>query len=170
VQANAATVLEHDLADVAFITIGYPDNVIANIHVSWVDPNKVREVVAVGSQRRIVFDDLNPTERVRIYEKGISSSRQEADSFGEFRLLVRDGDILSPRVAPGEPLRSQTEHFLTCIAEGRQPLSDGVVGAANVRALAAIERSLAEEGARITLEAESVSRPEIRLVSSHGAR
>lgn len=170
VQANAATVLEHDLADVAFITVGYPDSVIANIHVSWVDPNKVREVVAVGSQRRIVFDDLNPTERVRIYEKGISSSRQEADSFGEFRLLVRDGDILSPRIAPGEPLRSQMEHFLTCITEGRQPLSDGAVGAANVRTLAAIERSLSEEGARITLEAESVSRPEIRLVSSHGAR
>src|SRR5579871_1544406 len=151
VQANGATVLEHDHADVVFITLGYPDNVLANIHVSWVDPNKVREVVAVGSQRRIVFDDLNQTERLRIYEKGISSSRMEADSYGEFRLLVRDGDIISPRLAPSEPLRNQVEHFLTCIADGACSLSDGRLAANNVRALAAVQRSLALSGLRVPL-------------------
>jgi predicted dehydrogenase len=154
VQANASTVLNHKLEDVAFITLGYPDNVIANIHVSWVDPNKVREVVAVGSQRRIVFDDLNTMERVRIYEKGIAaspnqSSNQEADTFGEFRLLVRDGDIISPRVAPSEPLRNQVEHFLCCVASGCSPVSDSAVAVANVRALVAIDRSLAQNGARV---------------------
>ncbi len=172
VQANASTVLEHDLEDVAFLTLGYPGNVVANIHVSWVDPNKVREVVAVGSQRRIVFDDLNQMERVRIYEKGITSSRQEADSFGEFKLLVRDGDILSPRVPPTEPLRSQTEHFLNCVASGQTPVSDGTVGAANVRALVAIERSLAMDGLRVPLlpQASVVeTEAEVCLVSSHGA-
>ncbi len=151
VQANAATVLDHTLHDVAFITLGYPGNVLANIHVSWVDPNKVREVVAVGSQRRIVFNDLNVSERVRIYEKGITSSRQEADSFGDFRLLVRDGDIISPHVAPSEPLRNQVEHFLSCIASGQQPLSAGEAGVMNVRVLRAIDESLARDGAQVCL-------------------
>jgi predicted dehydrogenase len=149
VQANASTVLNHKLEDIAFLTLSYPGNVIANIHVSWVDPNKVREVVAVGSQRRVVFDDLNASERVRIFEKGISSAKQEADSFGEFRLLVRDGDIISPRVAPSEPLRNQMEHFLACVTEGKPPLSNGEVGVANVRTLCAIDRSLAKKGARV---------------------
>jgi predicted dehydrogenase len=151
VQANGATVLEHAHTDVAFITLGYPGNVLANIHTSWVDPNKVREVVAVGSQRRIVFDDLNQTERLRIYEKGISSSRQEADSYGEFRLLVRDGDIISPRLAPSEPLRNQVEHFLDCVVHCARPLSDGRLAADNVRTLAAVERSLAHGGLRVPL-------------------
>lgn len=151
VQANASTVLSHGLEDFAFLTLGYPDNVLANIHVSWVDPNKVREVVAVGSQRRIVFDDLNPTERVRIFEKGISSAPKEADSYGEFRLLMRDGDILSPYLRPSEPLRNQVEHFRLCVEDGRRPLSDGLVGLKNVRTLVAVEESLREHGARIDI-------------------
>jgi predicted dehydrogenase len=165
VQANGVTVLEHEHADVAFITLGYPDNVMANIHVSWVDPNKVREVVAVGSQRRIVFDDLNQTERLRIYEKGITSSRKEADSYGEFRLLVRDGDIISPRLTPGEPLRQQVEHFLTCIAGGVSPLSDGRVAADNVRSLAAVQRSLALGGLRVPLHDVSAA-PDLVAVAA----
>lgn len=176
VQANAATVLEHEREDVAFLTLGYPDGRLANIHVSWVDPNKVREVVAVGSQRRIVFNDLNPSEPVRIYERGIASSRQEANSFGEFRLLMHEGDILSPRVAPSEPLRNQVEHFLACVAEGRAPLSDGRVGAINVRTLVAIEESLRADGQRIPIGAEavvsalSVSEAEAVYATSNGAR
>jgi len=149
VQAAASTVLDHRLQDVAFITLGYPGNILANIHVSWVDPNKVREVVAVGSRRRIVFDDLNSSERVRIFEKGISSTKQEADSFGEFRLLVRDGDIISPRVAPSEPLRNQMEAFLAGITEGRCVPTSGEVGVENVRTLVAVEKSLAANGGRI---------------------
>lgn len=170
VQANAATVLEHELPDVGFITLGYPGNILANIHVSWVDPNKVREIAAIGSRQRIVFDDLNASERVRIYEKGIGSSRQEADSFGEFRLLVRDGDIISPHLPGGEPLRSQAEHFLDCIASGRAPRSDADMGAANVRALAAIERSLASNGLRVS-PTEAGARPslEASYASSDGA-
>ncbi len=150
VQAVASTVLDHKLADIAFITLGYPGNVIANVHVSWVDPNKVREVVAVGSQRRAVFDDLNATERVRIFEKGIRSEA-EPGSFGEFRLRVRDGDIVSPRLEAAEPLRAQVEHFLHCVETGEEPRSGAAVGVANVAALEAVDRSLAQQGARVAV-------------------
>lgn len=161
VQANGATVLNHKLEDVVFITLGYLGGVMANIHVSWVCPNKVREVVAVGSGRRVVFDDAHPTERVRIYEKGIASAKEEAESFGQFRLLVRDGDIISPRVEPTEPLRVEVEHFLTCVAEGKTPLTDGNVGLQNVRVLEAIDRSLQQNGIRVPVA--TLSETETRL-------
>ena len=132
--------------DVGFATLNYRDGVIANVHISWVDPNKVREVAVVGSQRRIVFDDLNNLERVRVFEKGISCSALEAGSFGEFRLLVRDGDIISPRVEASEPLKNVGEHFLECIAQGKRPVSDGWNGLAVVRVMSAIDKSLAQNG------------------------
>ena len=128
--------------DVSFITLTYPTGVIANIHVSWADPNKVREVVVVGSNQRVVFDDLNSAERLRIFEKGVAPEKKEADTFGEYRLLVRDGDIISPRIEPNEPLKSLAQHFLECISEGSTPLSDGNNGRDVVRVLRAIDASL----------------------------
>jgi predicted dehydrogenase len=134
--------------DVGFVTLRYPHNVIANIHASWIDPNKVREVVAVGSHRRIVFDDLNNLERVRIYEKGLSAT-MEADTFGEFRLIMRDGDIISPRVPPSEPLKNLAAHFRDCVLDNKKPLSDGRNGMDVVRVMEAVDRSLAQNGAPV---------------------
>ena len=120
VSAVGSKVLGKDKEDVAFVTLRYKDNVIANIHSSWVDPNKVREVVVVGSRRRIVFDDLNNMERVRIFEKGLSAT-MEAGTYGEFRLIVHDGDIISPHVPPGEPLKNLALHFIDCVAPEKSP-------------------------------------------------
>ncbi|MBU1626114.1 Gfo/Idh/MocA family oxidoreductase, partial [bacterium] len=89
--------LEKTGSDVAFINLIYPRNIIGNIHVSWIDSNKVREIVVVGSKQRIVFDDLNNLEKLRIFEKGISIDK-DAESFGEFQYLLRDGDIISPKI------------------------------------------------------------------------
>jgi predicted dehydrogenase len=149
VSAVGSRVLGNGREDVAFATLNYSDGIIANVHISWIDPNKVREVVVVGGQRRIVFDDLNNLERVRIFEKGVAPAKQEANSFGEFRLLVRDGDIISPRVEANEPLRNLTSHFLECVATGKRPLTDGANGLAVVRALSAIDKSLAKNGAPV---------------------
>lgn len=146
VSAVGSRVLGNGREDVAFATLSYPDTVIANIHISWVDPNKVRKVVVVGSQRRIVFDDLNNQERVRIFEKGVAPAKLEADSFGEFRLLVRDGDIISPRVEASEPLKNLNAHFLECVATDKRPLTDGLNGLAVVRVMSAIDQSLEQNG------------------------
>jgi predicted dehydrogenase len=138
--------LSRDRYDVAFVTLTYPGGIIGNIHVSWADPNKVREVVAVGSKRRVVFDDLNNLERIRVFEKGVAPSEKEAGSFGEYRLLIRDGDIISPRIEPSEPLKNQGMHFLECIVEGKKPVSDGASGRDVVRVMEAIDQSLQSDG------------------------
>ena len=120
--AIGTRVLRTSRDDIAFATLGYANGVIGNIHVSWADPNKVREVVAVGSRRRVVFNDLNDVERVRVFERGVSVGEAVADSYGEFKLLVRDGDIISPKVEPSEPLKNQCADFVDAIAraDGRR--------------------------------------------------
>jgi predicted dehydrogenase len=147
--AIGTRVLKTNREDIAFATLGYKDEVIGNIHVSWADPNKVREVVAVGSRRRVVFDDLNDVERVRVYERGVAAGDAIADSYGEFKLLVRDGDIISPKIEPSEPLKNQCADFVASIASGRPPLSSGRFGAGVVRTLAAIEASMRLRGAAV---------------------
>jgi predicted dehydrogenase len=146
VSAVGGRLLGNDREDVAFITLTYPTGVIGNVHVSWADPNKVREVVAVGSNRRIVFDDTNNLERLRVFEKGVAPFKQETNSFGEFRLLIQDGDIISPHIEASEPLKVQGAHFLTCIQASQTPLSDGLRGCDVVRVMAAIDRSLWSDG------------------------
>ncbi len=144
--AVGSGVLGNQREDVGFITLGYADGVIGNIHVSWADPNKVREVVAVGSRRRVVFDDLNDVERIRVYEKGVSMGEVDAGSFGEFKLLVRDGDIISPHIEPSEPLKNQCGEFIASLTRGAKPLTDARFGACVVRTLLAIEASMRARG------------------------
>lgn len=151
VSAVGAAVLGNSRADVGFITLTYPGGVIANIHVSWVDPNKVREVVAVGSQRRIVFDDTQTLERIRVFEKGVESSMPETGSYGEFRLSVRDGDIISPKVDSGEPLVLLAQEFVDSVQTRRSPQADGANGADVVRVMAAVDRSMSTSGAPVEL-------------------
>lgn len=138
--------LKEGMEDVAFINLIYPDGVIGNIHISWVDSNKVRQVAVIGSQARLVFDDLNNLEKVRIYEKGISIDRPY-DSFGEFQLLLRDGDIISPKVESYEPLRKVCEEFVEGILHQKPILADGANGLEVVRVMEAIENSIKKRGA-----------------------
>jgi predicted dehydrogenase len=149
VSAVGARVLGNCREDVGFITLGYPHGVVGNVHVSWADPNKVREVVVVGSEMRIVFNDLDAQERVRIFNKGVSAVPSEAESFGEFRFLLRDGDIVSPVVESSEPLKNQAAHFMACIRDGTPARSNGVVAARVVRVMEAIDRSMQEKGAPV---------------------
>ena len=131
---------------------GYSSGVVGHIHVSWAEPNKVREVVVVGNNMRIVFDDINPVERVRVYEKGVTPSNGEAvDGFGESYLDIRDGDIISPKVPVSEPLKNQCNHFLECITRHQEPLTNGTEGLAVVQVLNAIDRSLQQNGAPIQI-------------------
>jgi predicted dehydrogenase len=147
--AIGTRVLKNAREDIVFATLGYANDVIGNIHVSWSDPNKVREVVAVGSRRRVVFDDLNDGERVRVYERGVSAGEAVADSYGEFKLLVRDGDIISPKVAPSEPLKNQCADFVAAVAAGKPLLATGRFGIGVVKTLAAIDASMRARGAAV---------------------
>jgi predicted dehydrogenase len=143
--------LHNSREDVGFVTLTYPGGILGHIHVSWIDPDKVREVVVVGSKRRILFNDLNNLERLRIFEKGVAPVADDVNGYGEFQLRIRDGDIVSPKVETSEPLKNECAHFVACIKQGQTPLSDGRQGLDVVRVLVAIDESLKRHGAPVSV-------------------
>jgi predicted dehydrogenase len=152
VSAIGGKVLGNCRDDVGFVSLGYPGNILGHVHVSWADPDKAREVVVVKSDRRIVFNDLNGPEQVRVFEKGVSPVDEEPLNYGESRFQIRDGDIISPRIEPVEPLKNQCRHFLECIRTGKRPMSNGIHGRDVVRVLEAINRSIECKGMQVPVE------------------
>lgn len=152
VSAVGGRVLGNCREDVAFICLGYCDGVIGHIHVSWADPNKCREIVVVCSERRLVFNDLNAIEPVRIYEKGVSALSEEPQSFGEYQLKIREGSIISPFIEPSEPLKTQCRHFLECVIHGLKPKSGAEDGVNVLLTLEAIDRSIQLHGTTVKVE------------------
>jgi predicted dehydrogenase len=132
--------------DAVFIHLLYPNSVLGQIHVSWVDSNKERSVKVIGSEARVIFDDINNLERVKIFKKGIRRL-PDYNTFGEFQLLLRDGDIISPRIEPIEPLKAMCAEFIDCLRTGAKPLTDGQSGYEVVRVMEQIDRALAANSA-----------------------
>ena len=157
VSAIAGRVLQNCFEDYGFISLGYQDGIVGHIHASWTDPHKVRETVVVGSDKRIVFDDVRTMEQVRVFDKGVSPAAPEAPSYGEYRFLLRDGDIISPKVEVSEPLRNQCRHFLDCVTQGIRPLSDGQAGLEVVQVMEAIDRSIELNGTPVSLPENGTS-------------
>ena len=152
VSAVGASFLRPGIPDVGFIQLGYPGGIIGSIHVSWIDPNKVREVVVVGSEQRILFNDISPQQKVTIYKKGIAASTRPLVGYGAFQTAIRDGDIYMPSVEISEPLSSQVQNFLDCIREKKQPLTDGRNGMEVIKVLEAIDESVSKNGMPIALK------------------
>ena len=152
VSAVGAKVLRNGREDIGFIALGYPGDILGHIHVSWADPNKARELVVVLSDKRIVFNDLNGLEQVRVFEKGIRAITNRPQGYGEYRLQIRDGDIVSPKIEASEPLKDQCRHFLDCIESGKRPRTSGSEGIDVLRVLKAIDRSLALHGAQVEVK------------------
>jgi len=151
VQAWASCHAHARLEDVAFIRLLYPQlNLSANIHVSWLDPCKVRRVTVVGSQRMAVYNDLADEQRIRVYDKGVVAGTGDQDLAG-VPMSYRYGDITSPYIDFQEPLMVQDSHFLDCIRSGARPLTDGHNGLAVVRILEAANLSL-RTGAPVTIQ------------------
>ena len=138
--------------DVAMITLRFERNVIAFIHVSWLDPDKIRRTTVVGSRKMLVYDDTAPQEKIRIYDKGVTAQKYY-DTFGEFQFSYRYGDIQIPRIEEKEPLFCECEHFVNCIKSGETPNTDGVNGARVVSVLEAANYSLRRGGLMVPLGA-----------------
>ena len=113
---------------------------MGHVHVSWLDPHKIRRITVVASQRMAVFDDLESTEKLKIYDKG-AKVNTDYDTFAEY-IGLRFGDITIPYIRSSEPLKIECEHFVACIREGSTPRSDGHAGLRVVRVLAALQESL----------------------------
>jgi predicted dehydrogenase len=132
--------------DVAYLSIYFPNGVLADIRVSWLDPCKIRRYTVVGSEKMLVYDDI-AEEKILIYDKGVDVPAY-SDTVEEFHLSYRYGDVLPYPVEWNEPLRVECQHFLQCIREGTEPRSSGKVGLRVVRVLEAAQRSLLNGGMR----------------------
>jgi predicted dehydrogenase len=132
------------LEDVAFVTLEFPSGILAQVQISWLAPSKLRRTSIVGRQRMVVYDDLEPVEKIKIYDRGVD--RQPA-SFGEFQLTYRSGDILSPRLDTTEPLYLECAHWLECIRTGQEPDTSARSAVEVVRVIQAAERSIRQGGA-----------------------
>ncbi len=134
-----------DIEDVATTTLNFKNGVIAFIHNSWLDPNKIRRTTFVGTRKMLVYDDIENQEKIKIYDKGVEVPRYY-DTFADFQFSYRYGDIYSPRIDDCEPLRKLCEHFIECIKSGRTPHTDGYNGLRVVSILEAAGKSLKQGG------------------------
>ena len=146
VNAHQYGLLHRKFEDVVFVVLEFPDDIVAHIHESWLDPRKIRQLTVVGDRKMVVYDDTDVETPVRIYDKGITlpdggAVGTDEFGFGEFKLETRTGDMLAPRVHTREPLRVEIEHFARCVAEGLQPETDARHGRDVVSILEAAERS-----------------------------
>jgi predicted dehydrogenase len=135
--------------DVAFVNIEFASGALAHVELSWLAPSKLRRTAIVGSRKMIVYDDTS-SEPVRIFDSGVTLP--EPETFGEYRLTYRTGDILSPRVDVSEPLMLQMRDFARAIRNGQQPRSSADLGVDVVRTIEAVDHSLAAAGAAIDLD------------------
>ena len=136
-----------EIEDVAVISLNFPNGMIAFIHNSWLDPDKIRKITIVGSKKMLVYDDIKTNEKIKIYDKGVEVPPYY-DTYAEFQFSYRYGDIYTPLINEYEPLRRECEHFLECINEGKKPKSDGYSGLRVISILEAANRSLRERGAQ----------------------
>ena len=136
-------------ADVAFITVYFPSNVVAHINVNWLSPVKIRTTLIGGEKKMLVWDDLEADEKIKVYDKGVAITGGQ----GLYDLLVsyRSGDVWAPKVEQAEALKVELEYFLDCIANNRTPLNDGIAGLGVVQLLEAADRSLEKRGQIIRL-------------------
>lgn len=166
VSARGCACLRPDIEDVVFMALTFASGVAAHVHISWLDPQKVRRMTVVGSQKMAVYDDVSTDAKVVIYDRGVdriptAASPRDFDTFAEFQLLPRYGDVVIPALKFPEPLRLECQHFLDCIRTGSRPLTDGTHGVDVVRVLEAAQCSLVGGG-----QPEPVDRGERR----HGGR
>ena len=150
VSAQSGSFIDPSRCDTGFITMMFPRNVLGHIHVSWLEPCKIRCLTLIGEKKMVVFDDVSLQEPIRIYDKSVTVQK-DYFSFGEFQLILRDGDVLIPKVSLSEPLKTQCAHFVDCVMNGKKPLTDGAFGAEVVRVLSGIDQSIKSDGKRVSL-------------------
>lgn len=137
--------------NVAYITLFFPDRQIAHIHVNWLAPVKVRHTLIGGSEKMILYDDIEPSEKVKVYHKGITVTAGTEDVY---KLLVsyRSGDMYAPRLDNSEALQREARHFVDCTQNKATPETDGLAGLRMVKMIEAAERSLRKRGELIDVE------------------
>lgn len=153
--ARGIACVQDGIEDVAYLTLVFPNSVLAHIHLSWLDPCKVRRITVVGSKKMVVYDDVESLEKLKVYDKGVERPPY-TNTFGDFQFAYRYGDITIPHLRFTEPLRLECSHFLECILTGKRPQTDGHNALEVLRIIEAAQKSLRNSGAEeeITYEVE----------------
>lgn len=141
---------DHGIEDVAYLNLDLGDGLLASFHVNWLSPVKIRHFLVGGSRKGLVYNELSPDEKIKVYDRGITVS-QDAEARRGMLIGYRTGDVWSPRIGNQEPLQTMVCHFAECIRDGKTPLTDGESGLRVVRILEAAQRSIKAQGGRITL-------------------
>ena len=149
VSAHGRSFLQPGIEDIVFMTMGFDSGVIANVQMSWLDPHKERRLTVVGSRKMVVFDDMQPREKLKVFDRGIERPPEYA-SYGE-SLTIREGDISIPRVPNVEPLRAELQHFADVAAGRVSPRVGAAQGVTVVRVLAAATESMARGGEAVDI-------------------
>lgn len=158
--------LADKIHDICALTLHFDNKTMAIVHVSWLDPNKTRIMTIVGDKKMAVYNDIDPLEKIKIYNKGVEGP-QYSDNFGDFHYSYRYGDTWSPMIQEVEPLKAECLHFLECIKTGKKPLTDGKNGLDVVQVLYAADISLQNCGSRVRLDDISAAQQtQVRLIAS----
>jgi len=147
VSARGSTCIHPTMHDVAYLELRYPNGVLGHVHVSWLEPAKVRRFTVVGDEKMVVYNDVAPEEKLRIYDKGVIRTTSSGD-FADFQLSYHYGGVTIPAVPGGEPLKIELMHFIDCILSGTRPQSDGWSGLRVTKVLEAADKSLRNGGTR----------------------
>jgi predicted dehydrogenase len=151
VSATGMSHLSGQPENVAYVTLFFETNMIAHLHVNWLSPVKVRRTLVGGSLKMIVYDDLEPSERIKVYDKGVTVNKS-SESVYQMLIGYRTGDMWAPQLDITEALRVEALHFLRCIEKGERPLTDGEAGLRVVKVLEAATQSMLERGRPVKLD------------------
>jgi predicted dehydrogenase len=157
--AVSATGVSHvpgGLENIAYLTLFFANNLIAHIHVNWLAPVKIRRTLIGGSHKMVVFDDLEPSEKVKVYDKGITLNGNP-ESVYQTLVGYRTGDMWAPQLDMAEALRTEGAHFIRCIQQGERPITDGQAGLRVVKILEAATQSMKKQGQLVELEAVEIA-------------
>jgi predicted dehydrogenase len=138
--------------NVAYITLFFPSAQIAHVHVNWLTPVKVRHTLIGGSDKMILYDDLEPSEKLKVYDKGINVTPGRAEDVYKMLVSYRSGDMWAPRLDNTEALQTEALHFIECIEQNKQPETDGPAGLRMVNMIEAAETSLRDRGRLVEIQ------------------
>lgn len=153
--ATGARFLQPKFEDVVFVTLGFPDGMLANLQLNWLNPIKVRQMIVVGSKKMLIYDDVNPEAKITLYDRSIKIEQIETPSasatFSEFQAKVRQGNFEIPQIEFVEPLKLELEHFIHCLETGSTPLTDARHALQVLQMLESASQSLTTGGAKTSI-------------------
>ena len=150
VTVQSESYLQKQVVDVAFITLKFPGNILAHIHLSWLDPHKTRKMTIVGSKHMMVFDDMQSAQKISIFKRNMNSNNGTKHSDEAIR--IKNGDAFAPSLPDLEPLKNECEHFLNCIRQNKPPLTGAENGTHVLKILMAAQESLKKNGKTVRIK------------------